>query len=91
MLRALKVGLVIERANRKNLVVLVAVVIIVFGFMFYINAQAIGNQIVEKKGDYYSAQVILSKFQVKDALETGDGSDLYKNLVKQKKAILLYK
>ncbi|WP_354471287.1 ABC transporter [Lysinibacillus parviboronicapiens] len=89
VLRALKVGLVIERANRKNLVVLVAVVIIVFGFMFYINAQAIGNQIVEKKGDYYSAQAILSKFQVKDALETGDGSDLYKNLVKQKSHIAL--
>lgn len=89
MLRALKVGLVIERANRKNLVALVAVIIIVFGFMFYINAQALGNQLVEKKGDYYSAQAILSKFQVKDASETGDGSDLYKNLTKQKSNIAL--
>lgn len=89
VLRALKVGLVIERANRKNLVALVAVVIIVFGFMFYINAQALGNQLVEKKGDYYSAQAILSKFQVKDASETGDGSELYKNLTKQKSNIAL--
>ncbi|MFF2176167.1 ABC transporter [Lysinibacillus sp. NPDC058147] len=89
VLRALKVGLVIERANRKNLVALVAVIIIVFGFMFYINAQALGNQLVEKKGDYYSAQAILSKFQVKDASETGDGSDLYKNLTKQKSNIAL--
>ena len=89
VLRALKVGLVIERANRKNLVALVAVVIIVLGFMFYINAQALGNQLVEKKGDYYSAQAILSKFQVKDASETGDGSELYKNLTKQKSNIAL--
>ncbi|MFJ7979948.1 ABC transporter [Lysinibacillus xylanilyticus] len=89
VLRALKVGLVIERANRKNLVALVAVAIIVFGFMFYINAQAVGNQIVEKKGDYYSSQAILSKFQVKDASETGDGSDLFKNLTKQKSKIAL--
>jgi hypothetical protein len=89
VLRALKVGLVIERANRKNLVALLAVVMIVFGFMFYIKAQAIGNQIVEKKGDFYSAQAILSKFQIKDASETGDGSDLYKNLVKQKSTIAL--
>lgn len=89
VLKALKVGLVIERANRKNLVALVAVAIIVFGFMFYINAQALGSQLVEKKGDYYSAQAILSKFQVKDASETGDGSELYKNLTKQKSNIAL--
>lgn len=89
VLRALRVGLVIERANRKNLVALLAVAIIVFGFMFYIKAQAVGNQIVEKKGDFYSAQAILSKFQIKDASETGDGSDLYKNLVKQKSTIAL--
>ena len=89
VLRALKVGLVIERANKKNLVALVAVAIIIFGFMFYINAQALGNQLVEKKGDYYSAQAILSKFQVKDASETGDGSELYKNLTKQKSNIAL--
>ncbi|WP_196426618.1 ABC transporter [Lysinibacillus cavernae] len=89
VLRALKIGLVIERANRKNLVALAAVVIIVFGFMFYIKAQAVGNQLVEKKGDYYSTQAILSKFQVKDASEAGDGSDLYKNLTKQKSKIAL--
>ncbi|MGE7926711.1 ABC transporter [Lysinibacillus xylanilyticus] len=89
VLRALKVGLVIERANRKNLVALFAIAIIVFGFMFYIKSQAVGNQIVEKKGDYYSSQAILSKFQVKDASETGDGSDLFKNLTKQKSKIAL--
>lgn len=89
VLRALKVGLVIERANRRNLVALIAVVMIVFGFMFYIKAQAVGNQLIEKKGDYYSTQAILSKFQVKDASETGDGSDIFKNLTKQKSKIAL--
>lgn len=89
MLKALKVGLVIERANRRNLVALIAVVMIVFGFMFYIKAQAVGNQLIEKKGDYYSTQAILSKFQVKDASETGDGSDIFKNLTKQKSKIAL--
>ncbi|MGE7988158.1 ABC transporter [Lysinibacillus fusiformis] len=89
VLKALKVGLVIERANRRNLVALIAVVMIVFGFMFYIKAQAVGNQLIEKKGDYYSTQAILSKFQVKDASETGDGSDIFKNLTKQKSKIAL--
>lgn len=87
--QALKVGLVIERTNRKNLVALLAVAIIVFGFMFYIKAQEVGDQIGEKKGDYYSSRAVLSKFQVQDASENGDGSDLFKNLTKQKSAIAL--
>lgn len=87
--QALKVGLIIERSNRKNLIALLAVVVIVFGCMFFIKAQEVGEQVAEKKSDYYHAQAILSKFQVKDASENGDGSELYKNLTRQKRAISL--
>lgn len=89
MLHALKVGLLIERTNRKNIVALLAVVVIVFGCMFFIKAQSVGDQLNEKKGDYYNSRAVLSKFQVQDASETGDGSDLFKNLTRQKSAIAL--
>lgn len=63
VLRALKVGLVIERANRKNLVALVAVAIIVFGFMFYLKAQAVGNQIVEKRVTIIPSRLYCQNFK----------------------------
>ncbi|WP_339215703.1 ABC transporter [Solibacillus sp. FSL W8-0372] len=89
MLRALKVGLLIERTNRKNLVALLAVVVVVFGMMFFIKAQEVGQQLDEKKSDFYNGRAALSKFQVKDASEDGDGSDLFKNLTKQNRSIAL--
>ena len=89
MIRALKVGLLIERTNRKNLVALLTVVVVVFGMMIFINAQEVGQQLDEKKSDFYNARSVLSKFQVNDASENGDGSDLFKNLTKQKSSIAL--
>ena len=89
MLRALKVGLLIERTNLKNLVALLAVVVVVFGMMFFVKAQEVGQQLDEKKSDFYNSRAGLSKFQVKDASEDGDGSDLYKNLTKQHTSIAL--
>ena len=64
MIRALKVGLLIERTNRKNLVALLAVAVVVFGIMIFINALEVGQQLDEKKSDYYTARAVLSKFQV---------------------------
>lgn len=49
MLQALKVGLLIERSNRKNIVALLAVIVIVFGCMFFIKAQSVGDQTLMKK------------------------------------------
>jgi hypothetical protein len=89
MLRALRVGLLIERTNRKNLVALLAVAVVVFGMMIFINAQEVGQQIDEKKSDYYNSRAVLANFQVKDASENGDGSDLFKNLTNQKRSIAL--
>ena len=89
MIRALKVGLKIELTNRKNLFLLFIVALITIGMMFYIESQSTGNQIIEKTGDYYSSQAALTKFQVVDASDDGDGSDLYKNLNKQKIAVAL--
>ncbi|MEK5079885.1 ABC transporter [Solibacillus sp. FSL W7-1436] len=89
MLQALKVGLLIERSNRKNIVALLAVIVIVFGCMFFIKAQSVGDQLNEKRGDYYSSRAVLAKFQVQDASRDGDGSDLFKNLTQQKSAVAL--
>lgn len=89
MLRALKVGLIIERTNRKNLVALLAVIVVVLGMMFFIKAQEVGQQLDEKKSDFYNGRAALAKFQVKDASEDGDGSDLFKNLTNQNSSIAL--
>ncbi|MEC1179566.1 ABC transporter [Metasolibacillus meyeri] len=89
MIRSLKVGLKIELTNRKNLFLLLIVALITVGMMFYIKSQSAGNQIIERTGDFYSAQAALTKFQVVDASDDGDGSDLYKNLNKQKIAVAL--
>lgn len=89
MLQALKVGLLIERSNRKNIVALLAIVVIVLGCMFFIKAQSVGDQLHEKKGDYYNSRAVLAKFQVQDASPEGDGSDLFKNLTQQKSATAL--
>ncbi len=89
MIRAFKIGLMIELTNRKNMFSILIVMCIVFGCMFYIKSQAIGDGVVEKRADFYSAQAALSKFQVVDASENGDGSDLYKNLNQQKSAVAL--
>lgn len=89
MLQALKVGLLIERSNRKNIVAFLAIVVVIFGCMFFIKAQSVGDQLHEKRGDYYNSRAVLSKFQVQDASTDGDGSDLFKNLTQQKSAIAL--
>lgn len=89
MLQALKIGFLIERSNRKNIVALLAVIVIVFGCMFFIKAESVGDQLNEKRGDYYSSRAVLSKFQVQDASRDGDGSDLFKNLTQQKSAVAL--
>lgn len=89
MLNSLKVNWLIERTNRKNFVALFAIILIVVGCMFYIKSQELSNQIVERKGDYYSTKAALSKFQVQDATEAGDGSEIYKNLTKQRSMIAL--
>ena len=49
----------------------------------------VGQQIDDKKSDFYNGRAALSKFQVKDASEGGDGSDLYKNLTNQNRSIAL--
>lgn len=89
MIRAFKLGLIIELTNRKNFFALLIVALTIFGCMFYVQSQSVGNSVVEKTGDYYAAQVALSKFQVLDASANGDGSDLYKNLTQQKSAVAL--
>ena len=89
MIRSLKIGLLIERKNRKNLVALLAVAVVVFGMMFFIKAQEVGQQLDDKKSDFYNGRAALSKFQVKDASEDGDGSHLYKNLTEQNRSIAL--
>lgn len=89
MLKSLKVNWLIERTSRKNLVALITIILIVVGCMFYIKSQELSNQIVERRGDYYTTKAALSKFPIKDASEAGDGSELYKNLTKQKSSIAL--
>ena len=89
MKRAMKIGLLIELRHPKNSIALFLVIVAMIAAMFYTKSQMAGNQIAEGTKEFYAIQSALTKFQLMDASEAGDGSPIYKNLHKQKTAIAL--
>lgn len=87
MRNVLKTVIMIEKSNKKNIVACIIVAVFVFGLMSFITTEEKGNLVKERTGDYQSVSSALYKFQIKDASEGGDGSDLYKNLVRQQRVI----
>ncbi|WP_419960456.1 ABC transporter [Psychrobacillus sp. BM2] len=79
----LKTLLIIEKTDRKNIFACLIVALCIIGVVVYANATELGNPIKEKSGESLAVKVALNKFQIVDASEDGDGSDLYKNIVKQ--------
>lgn len=83
----LKTVLLIEKSNRKNLIACLVISALVFGLMSFITTEEKGNLVKERTGDYQSVSSALYKFQIEDASEGADSSDLYKNLVRQQRVI----
>ncbi len=87
MRNVLKTVLMIEKSNKKNIAACIIIAVFVFGLISFITTEEKGNLIKERTGDYQSVSSALYKFQIEDASENGDGSDLYKNLVRQQRVI----
>lgn len=73
----------IEKTDRKNIFACLIVALCVIGMVVFASTQELGNPIKEKSGESLVAKVVLNKFQIVDASEYGEGSNLYKNIVKQ--------
>lgn len=89
MWRTLKACLLIERSNKSNLYSLLFVAVLIVGFMFYANSERVSNPLVSATAEYQSASSALSKFQVVDVSEEGDGSNIFRNITIQRQAIAL--
>jgi ABC-type transport system involved in multi-copper enzyme maturation permease subunit len=87
MRRVLKTVITIEKSNKKNIIACLVAVVFVFGLMSFIITEEKGDLVKERTGDYQSVSSALYKFQIEDASENGNGSDLYKNLVRQQRII----
>lgn len=79
----LKTLFIIERTDKKNIFACLIVAICIIGMVVYVNATELGNPIKEKSSESLPVKVAMNKFQIVDASEFGDGSDIYKNIVKQ--------
>ena len=83
MRRMLKILFILEKTDRKNIFTCLFLALCIIGIVVYANATELGNPIKEKSMGSISVKVALNKFQIEDASEEGDGSDIYKNIVKQ--------
>lgn len=79
----LKTLFIIERTDKKNIFACLIVALSIIGMVVYANSTELGNPIKEKSIESLPAKVAMNKFQIVDASEYGDGSDIYKNIVKQ--------
>ncbi|TQR21031.1 ABC transporter [Psychrobacillus vulpis] len=84
MWKILKTCFILEKSNKKNIFACIIVAVFVFGLVLFVKTEDLGNTIKEKSGEYQSLSSALSKFQNVDATDSGNGSDLYKNLVLQR-------
>ncbi|QUG43644.1 ABC transporter [Psychrobacillus sp. INOP01] len=83
MRNMLKTLYIIEKTDRKNIFACLIVALCVIGMVVFANTQELGNPIKEKSSESLPVKVAMNKFQIVDASEYGDGSDIYKNIVKQ--------
>lgn len=88
MWRMLKTFFILEKSNKKNSFTSTLVAIFVLGMVFFVKSEDLGNLVMEKSNEYQSLSIALNKFQNVDATDSGNGSDLYKNLVRQQQYVV---
>ncbi|KGR77119.1 ABC transporter permease [Ureibacillus sinduriensis] len=88
MWKLLKNDFLIERTNKKNMIACLIVAIFVFGFFSYTKIENSQRLIDEKASEYQSVASALTKFQTADAMDYGNGSDLYYNLLQQQRYVV---
>ncbi|MFC7686494.1 ABC transporter [Ureibacillus sp. GCM10028918] len=88
MWKLLKNDFLIERTNKKNIIACIVVALFVFGLFSYIKIENSQKLIDEKASEYQSVASALTKFQTADAMDYGNGSDLYYNLLQQQRYVV---
>ncbi len=88
MWKLLKNDFVIERTNKKNIIACIVVATFVLGFFSYQKIENSQQLIDRKAGEFQSVASALTKFQNVDAMDYGNGSDLYYNLLQQKQYVV---
>lgn len=88
MWEILKFNAIIERFNKKNIVSLITVIAIVAGSILYMQSTKLSDQLMVKKGDFYTTYAALSKFPTIDTKES-DNSPMFVNLTEQKRYVAL--
>ncbi|MEK5480449.1 ABC transporter [Viridibacillus sp. FSL R5-0888] len=87
MWKMLRTFLILEKSNKKNIFACIIVALFVFGLVLFVKTEDLGNSVIEKSGEYQSLSSALNRFQNVDATDSGNGSDLYKNLVLQQQFV----
>lgn len=88
MWRMLKTFLILEKSNKKNSLTSILVAVFILGMVLFVKSEDLGNLVKEKSNEFQSLSIALNKFQNVDATDSGNGSDLYKNLVLQQQYVV---
>ncbi|MDI7741129.1 ABC transporter [Lysinibacillus fusiformis] len=88
MWKLLKNDFIIEKSNKKNIFACIAIALFVLGFFSYQKIENSQELIDQKAGEYQSVASALTKFQNVDAMDYGNGSDLYYNLLQQQRYVV---
>ena len=88
MWRVLKTLFILEKSNKKNTFTIILVALFVMGMVLFLKTEDLGNLVKVKSNEFQSLTIALNKFQNVDATDSGNGSDLYKNLVRQQQYVV---
>lgn len=89
MWKLLKTNFIIEKTSKKNIFAFLFVALFVFGLAIYMENEEIGNLVKSKTSEFQNLESAVSQFQVMDATEGSGSSDIYKNIVQQKRLVAL--
>ena len=87
MRKMLKTFFILEKSNKRNIFTCIFVGVFVLGLVLFVKTEDLGNATKENSSEYQSLSSALIKFQNVDATENGNGSELYRNLVLQRRLV----
>ena len=87
MWKMLKTFFILEKSNKRNIFTCIFVAVFVLGLVLFVKTEDLGNATKENSSEYQSLSSALIKFQNVDATENGNGSELYRNLVLQRRLV----
>ncbi|KGR78856.1 ABC transporter permease [Ureibacillus manganicus] len=89
MWKLLKTNFIIEKTSKKNIFAFLFVALFVFGLAIYMENEDVGNLVIKKTSEFQNLESAVSQFQVMDATKEGGSSEIYQNIVQQKRLVAL--